>query len=199
MSELLGSDFYLRPTLAVARELLGKILVRRMGERVLSGRIVEVEAYHECGDEAAHSFKGRTPRNSVMYQTGGVLYVYFIYGMHHCMNVVTEEEGIGAAVLIRAIEPLEGLDHMRSMRGRSVRDIDLTNGPAKCCQAFGIGRRENGLALDGTVVGMYDAPTPSGRDIIVTTRIGIRKSMSLPWRFCLKDNPWVSGRSAEPG
>jgi DNA-3-methyladenine glycosylase len=189
---ILTSDFYQRPTLTVARELLGKLFVRRDGEVLLSGRIVEVEAYHEEGDEAAHSFRGQTARNAVMYQAGGVLYVYFIYGMHYCMNVVTEGQGIGAAVLIRAIEPLDGLERMHANRRRPIRAVDLTNGPAKCCSAFGIGRAENGLALDGTVVGICDAAAPAKRDIIATPRIGIRKSSHLPWRFHLRDNPWVS-------
>jgi DNA-3-methyladenine glycosylase len=196
---LLTSDFYQRPTLTVARELLGALFVRRVGESVLSGRIVEVEAYHESGDEAAHSSRRRTPRNSVMYQTGGALYVYFIYGMHYCMNVVTEQEGIGAAVLIRAIEPLEGISHMQLNRGRTIRSFDLTNGPAKCCAAFAIGSEENGLTLDGTVVGIFAAASPPKRDIIATERIGISKSRHLPWRFCLRDNPWVSKTVSLPG
>ncbi len=189
---ILPTDFYQRPTLTVARDLLGKLFVRRIGENVLSGRIVEVEAYHEAGDEASHSFRGRTERNAVMYAAGGLLYVYFIYGMHYCMNVVTEEEGTGAAVLIRAIEPMKGIDFMRSTRGGRIHGHGLTNGPAKCCQAFAISGEHNGIALDGLIAGIHDAPPPSPHEIAATPRIGISRSTQLPWRLCLNNNAWVS-------
>ncbi|MDT8324338.1 MAG: DNA-3-methyladenine glycosylase, partial [Bacteroidota bacterium] len=128
--KLLSPEFYRRPTLSVARDLLGKVFVRRDGKRLLSGRIVEVEAYHQDGDEAAHSFGGERGRNRVMFRDGGVLYVYFTYGMHFCMNVVTEREGTGAAVLIRALEPLDGVALMRANRGAGKSDFELTNAPA---------------------------------------------------------------------
>jgi DNA-3-methyladenine glycosylase len=187
----LPPEFYRRPTLVVARDLLGKILFRRLGDSILGGRIVETEAYHQDGDESAHSFAGRTRRNAVMFDPGGVLYVYFTYGMHYCMNVVTEGEGTGAAVLIRAIEPIEGLDIMRRNRGGK-RDRELANGPAKLCQALSIGRGENGLRLDGTVVGIADAPSVPDSAILVTPRVGISRSRELPWRFLIAGSHFVS-------
>jgi len=196
---ILDPTFYTRSTLTVAREMLGKIFFRRYGGETLTGRIVEVEAYHEEGDEAAHSCIGRSARNAVMFRAGGHLYVYFTYGMHFCMNVVTEGEGVGAAVLIRGIEPLEGIDVMRRLRGYPRREHDLTNGPAKICRAFGIGRAENGLPLDGTLVGIADAPPVARKRIAVSSRIGITRSRELPWRFYLSGNPWVSrGRPSHP-
>ncbi|MBE0643302.1 MAG: DNA-3-methyladenine glycosylase [Bacteroidetes bacterium] len=196
---ILPAAFYQRPTLTIARELLGKTFFRHFGGRLLSGRIVEVEAYHQSGDESSHSFRGRGTRNDVMFHAGGQLYVYFTYGMHFCMNVVTEKEGVGAAVLIRALEPLEGIDLMRLHRGEEKRDRDLASGPAKLCQAFGIGREENGLALDGTLVGIADAPKIPSHGIIITPRVGISRSRELPWRFFLADSPWVSsGRPSRP-
>lgn len=188
---ILPLAFYQRPTITVAREMLGKILMRRIGDRVLSGRIVEVEAYHEIGDESSHSHRGRRVPNDIMFRAGGHLYVYFTYGMHFCMNVVTEGEGVGAAVLIRAIEPLEGLEVMRRHRGGDKSDRDLANGPAKLCQALAIGREANGLLLDGAEVGIADAPGIAGDDILVSTRVGISRSRDLPWRFYLA-SAWLS-------
>lgn len=197
--KLLTPEFYRRPTVTVARDLLGKVFVRRAGRDVLSGRIVEVEAYHQDGDEAAHSYGGERGRNRVMFRDGGLLYVYFTYGMHFCMNVVTEREGTGAAVLIRALEPMEGLAEMRTNRGEGKKDGDLTNGPAKLCQALGIGRGENGLPLDGEVVGIYEDDRVQNGEIGVSTRIGISRSTELPWRFFLTGNRWVSrGRPSQP-
>ena len=189
---ILKPIFYERDTVLVARELLGKIFVRKLKGEVLSGRIVEVEAYHQIGDEAAHSCRGRTGRNEVMFRRGGHLYVYFTYGMHFCMNAVTEGEGTGAAVLIRAIEPLKGIETMRRLRGTKIPDRDLTRGPARSCQALGIAREENGLLLDGNVVGILDAdPLPDAR-IGVSCRVGIKRSRELPWRFFDSESDWVS-------
>ena len=197
--QILDQKFYVRPTLTVARELLGKVFFRRYEGTLLAGRIVEVEAYHQQGDEAAHSYNGRRPRNDVMFRDGGHLYVYFTYGMHFCMNVVTEEEGTGAAVLIRGIEPLEGIEIMRELRGHPRREHDLTNGPAKICQAFGIARGENGLPLDGSVAGIADAPAIPAQRVMTSSRIGITRSRALPWRMYIDGSPWVSrARPAYP-
>ena len=196
---VLPLSFYRRPTLDVARDLLGKVFFRRLGDVILSGRIVEAEAYHEQGDASAHSFSGRSTRNEVMFRAGGFLYVYFTYGMHFCMNVVTESEGIGAAVLIRALEPLVGIEVMRGNRGTGKRDRDLLSGPAKLCQAFGIARSENGLLLDGRIVGIADAQRIPDSEVRMTTRVGISRSRELPWRFVVADSAWVSpGRPAPP-
>lgn len=189
---ILESAFYRRPTLDVARALLGKVFVRRAGGETLAGRIVEVEAYAHSGDEASHSRRGRTARNAVMFAPGGVLYVYFTYGMHYCMNVVTEDEGVGAAVLIRAIEPLAGLEVLRRNRG-GVQDVRaLCSGPAKCCQAFGITAAQNGASLVSAALHILDAPAVDESRVVYAPRIGIRRSADLPWRMFETDNPFVS-------
>lgn len=187
----LPRSFYLRPTLTVARDLLGKILTRIDHGVQLSGRIVEVEAYLGLSDPAAHTFKGKTKRNQVMFLEGGHLYVYFTYGMHYCANVVTEAEGIGHACLIRAIEPLEGLEVMRARR-KVKRDVDLTNGPAKLCQALGIDLRMNGTDLLGDEISIGDAPKINSALIGTSKRIGITKGAEHPWRFFMKGNAFVS-------
>src|ERR1700741_2664024 len=143
----LPRSFYLRPTLVVAKDLLGKYLVRKFRRQYLIGKIVEVEAYLGEKDPASHAYRGITKRNEVMFREGGHLYVYFTYGMHFCSNIVTEEEGIGHAVLLRAVEPIEGVNLMMKRRNGTLEN--LTNGPAKLCQAFGITRKENGTDLLG--------------------------------------------------
>lgn len=191
-SKKLPREFYVRPTLTVAREALGKIFVRRIGKITLAGRIVEVEAYHQDGDAASHSSRGKTQRNEVMFRQGGFLYVYFTYGMHFCMNIATEEEGVGAAVLIRGIEPLTGWEVMRKNRGEHLALHNLTNGPAKCTQAFHIARPENGVDLCGEKIFLLDAPIIAEKNVMRTERIGIRVSTDLKWRFFEKGNAWVS-------
>jgi DNA-3-methyladenine glycosylase len=160
----------------VAPLLLGKLLVH--GECV--GRIIEVEAYRE-DDPASHSFRGPTPRTQVMFGRAGLLYVYFTYGMHYCANVVTGPLGTGSAVLIRALEPLAGLDTMAMRRdGRR----DLTGGPAKLCQAMGIGPQHNGTDLcRGSSLGLFDDGTPPPRTPRVGPRVGITKAVDVPWRW----------------
>ncbi len=210
--EPLPAEFYRRATLEVAADLLGKIFCRVTEGGLLAARIVEVEAYHQEGDMAAHSFNGKTSRNEVMFLPGGHLYVYFTYGMHYCMNVVTESESRGAAVLIRGMQPLAGIDIMRRNRGERNRDagtrgtrahgaasrartvghIDLTNGPAKCCQAFGIDRGHNGVLLTGGDISILDAPSLTPGQISCSGRIGIKKSRELPWRFFENGSKWVS-------
>ena len=191
-SKKLPREFYVRPTLTVAREVLGKIFVRRIGKITLAGRIVEVEAYHQDGDASSHSSRGKTQRNEVMFRQGGFLYVYFTYGMHFCMNIATEGEGVGAAVLLRGIEPLLGWEVMRKNRGDHISLHNLTNGPAKCTQAFQIARRENGVDLCGENIFLLDAPRIAEEHVLRTERIGIRASTDLKWRFFVKGNAWVS-------
>ncbi len=188
----LGREFYERPTLRIAKEILGKIFVRRIGGKIVAGRIVEVEAYRQEGDFASHSSRGKTARNEVMFRRGGYLYVYFTYGMHFCMNVVTEGKDFGAALLIRAMEPLAGIDRMRKNRGGNKALRELASGPAKCCEAFGIGREQNGTDLLGDDIFLLDAPPLANTRIGLSGRIGIRRSTELPWRFFEKENPFVS-------
>jgi DNA-3-methyladenine glycosylase len=183
--------FYRRDPREVAPELLNKVLVSADGRRA---RIVETEAY--CGplDAAAHTYRGKTARNAVMFGPPGLLYVYFTYGMHWCCNAVCGEEGEGIAVLLRAAEPLAGLDLMRAKRPAAKRDRDLCSGPARLCQAFGIDRRQDGIDLV-TGAGGYtivdDGVAPPD-DPAVGARIGIRHAVEEPWRWHVRGNPNVS-------
>jgi DNA-3-methyladenine glycosylase len=196
----LPRDFYTRKLLTVAKELLGKIFVRiNDNNLLLSGKIVEVEAYDGSFDQAAHTFKGKTPRNEVMFRQGGYLYVYFTYGMYYCCNVVTGNENEGKAVLLRAIEPLEGIARMAVNRFQKdfINDKELRNlgnGPGKLCMAFGITKEYNGTDLSGERIFLLDQKKIPEENIISTTRIGITKSVELPWRFYIKNNPYVSHR-----
>jgi DNA-3-methyladenine glycosylase len=184
----LPHEFYARDTLRVARELLGQRLVRVLDGERLSGRIVETEAYIGEADLACHAARGLTPRTAVMFGPPGHAYVYFIYGMHHCLNVVTEHEGFAAAVLIRALEPLEGLAAMRSHRGNRA-DGQLANGPGKLCQALQITRELNGVDLVTSNV-LYletDDPIPA-EAVLATPRVNVRgdeRALTVPWRFCV--------------
>jgi DNA-3-methyladenine glycosylase len=196
----LGRDFYTREdALAVARELLGKRLVvpASEGGRV-SGRIVETEAYLGAEDKAAHSYKNRrTARTETMFAVGGTAYVFFVYGMHHQFNVVAGVEGVPHAVLIRALEPEEGLEWMR-LRRPSRSDRELTSGPGKLCRALDIDRTFDGADLLGRRVWIEDAGTVIAPEQIASgPRIGIdyaEEYAQKPWRFWLKDNAHVSKR-----
>lgn len=181
----------------VAKELLGKIFVRKYSSSFLSGRIVEVEAYDGSVDESAHSFIGKTKRNEVMFNGGGLLYVYFTYGMHFCANVVTGKVNEGCAVLIRAVEPIDGIDLMSQNRFHKIslsekEKLNLTNGPAKFCQAFAITKEQNGISLLSDEIFIVNANKINPSEIVNSKRIGIKKSVDLPWRYFIKDNPFVS-------
>ncbi len=184
--------FYLRPTLKVAKDLLGQLIVRNYRGKKLFGRIVEVEAYRGSIDPASHAYRGKTKRNEVMFWEGGHLYVYFTYGMHFCANVVTRRAGIAEAVLIRGVEPVLGLEVMQKLRGKSVSGFELTNGPAKFCEAFGIKRKENGVSLLGNEIYLVRGERVPQSRIGVSTRIGIRTGIEKKWRFFLKGNRWAS-------
>ena len=192
----LTRSFYTRPALSVAKDLLGKILIRKIGHTILTGKIVEVEAYLGKKDPASHAYRGKTKRNEVMFGEGGHLYVYFTYGMHFCANVVTGKKDVGEAVLIRAIEPLDGMELMKRNRGflKDVRHpYTLTNGPAKLCEALGIKREDNGTDLRGDKIFLIEGESP--KSVIGTsTRIGITRGKEKKWRFFLKGNEWVSQR-----
>ena len=170
--------FFARDALVVAPELLGKVLVA--GE--CAGRIVEVEAYRS-DDPASHSFRGRTPRNAMMFGPAGVLYVYFTYGMHHCANVVTGVAGDGQAVLLRAVVPLAGVDVMRFRRGGKP-DRLLADGPGKLCLAFGLDRSDDGTDLcTHMATTIVDDGTPPPPNPLTTGRVGIRHATDRPWRW----------------
>jgi DNA-3-methyladenine glycosylase len=193
----LKREFYTRGLLFVARELLGKILVKKIGRKIISGKIVEVEAYHGDYDQASHAFRGKTKRNEVMFKEGGYLYVYFTYGAHFCANVVVGQKDKGIAVLIRALEPIEGIDMMIKNRFGRKLEIDkekysLTNGPGKLCKAFGINKLHNGIDLTSNEIFVLDQPKLKSKEVGVSKRIGITRSVDLQWRFFIKDNPFVS-------
>jgi DNA-3-methyladenine glycosylase len=183
-------SFLAGDTTDAARKLLGCLLIRELDGQRLVGRIVETEAYHQT-DAASHSYKGRTPRTDIMFGPAGFLYVYFTYGMHYCMNVVTGVEGEGSAVLIRAIEPVEGEALMQANR-RGLSGAQLSNGPAKLCQALRISKTLNGHNLHQPPLQLQVQPPVAPRDIIQTTRIGISQAQEKPWRFYIAGNPYIS-------
>jgi DNA-3-methyladenine glycosylase len=190
--------FYARGALTVARALLGRLLVRGARGGVQVGRIVEVEAYRAADDPASHAFRGPTPRNRVMFGPPGHAYVYFTYGMHHCLNVVTGPEGEASAVLIRALEPVAGLGAMRARRGR-VADAALARGPGNTARALGITRALSGEDLTRDRLWISDLPPRrEGLRLARGPRIGIRVGTERPWRFWLAGHPSVSGPRGAP-
>ncbi|MGZ8849674.1 MAG: DNA-3-methyladenine glycosylase [Thermoanaerobaculia bacterium] len=193
----LPPDFFLQDTITVARSLLGCVLWRNTGHEILAARIVEAEAYLGANDAASHARRGlRSPRNKSMYLPGGHCYVYFTYGMHWCMNVVTQEEGTAEAVLLRAVEPLRGIESMRRRRPKAKRDCDLTNGPGKLCAALAIDKALDGESLRGTRLYITKRDIEiSDSDIAVSPRIGVEGAADAAWwplRFFLKGNRCVS-------
>ncbi len=202
MHASLSQSFFARSTIAVARELVGCVLRVEADGEVVSGRIVEVEAYLGEDDPASHAGRGRTPRSEIMFGPPGIAYVYLIYGMHHCLNFVTEDEGTAGAVLIRAMEPLAGRELMvrrRGLAGPKTRDRDICAGPGRLCRALGIDLNWNGISL---VAGL---PSTSGGEIRVfpgegppggpaaTPRIGIRQAVDRPLRFIDSRSTCLSG------
>lgn len=190
----LPESFYDRPTEVVARQLLGAILECRVGRLTCRGRIVETEAYLGEHDAACHAAVGRTARTEGLYGPPGTAYVYLIYGMYWCANAVTRRAGLPSAVLIRAVEPTEGLAAMRRRRaGR--RDVDLTSGPGRLCAAFGItGPLHHGASLATSSLRILPGEPVRRSDVVVTPRIGVNVAADWPLRFLLRDNPFVSAR-----
>lgn len=188
----LTREFYERNSVRVAKELLGKVLVRGLGATVLEGIIVEVEAYRGYDDPASHAYRGPTRRNQVMFGQPGHAYVYFTYGMHYCLNVTTEPTGQPGAVLIRAAQPLKGIDRMKRQRGTE-EVKNLANGPGKLTQAFAVTKALNGHDLTlGTRLSIAESDNSEPLKIVSRSRIGIRAGVEKPWRFLIKDNPFVS-------
>ena len=191
--KIIPQEFYGRNTIDVAKDLLGKILVRVVGRKTLSGVIVETEAYRSTDDPASHSYRGKTERNSVMFGEVGHAYVYFTYGNHFCLNIVAKEDSTPAgAVLIRAIEPVEGIKLMHGLR--KTNDLyNLTSGPGKLTKALNITKKQNGI--DVTKKGeMYilNGKDVGDSSIIAASRIGIRVALDKQWRFLIADNKFVS-------
>lgn len=198
----LNDNFYLENTETVARKLLGKILVHNINGNILKGKIVETEAYMGVTDKGAHSYGGRrTKRVEIMYGPPGRAYIYFIYGMYYCLNAVTQKEGIPEAVLIRALEPLEGHDIMALNRFNkeyknltSTQITNLTNGPGKLCMAMGIDKKLNGSMLSGDTLYIEEGNNDKF-DIIKTKRIGIdyaEEAKDFLLRFYIKGSPFIS-------
>ena len=187
-------SFYARPTAEVAHSLLGTILLHRTADGLLAGVIVEVEAYLGQNDPAAHSSAGRTPRTRVIFGDPGHAYVYRIYGLHHCLNVVAEPDGAPGCVLIRALEPICGVEVMRSRRAAARRVEQLASGPAKLTQALGIGMEAYGSDLLGETLSIRVPHKRPMVNIATTKRIGIRKAQELDLRFFVADNKHVSRR-----
>ncbi len=188
----LPQEFYARLTLIVARELLGHLLVVRHPEGWVGGRIVETEAYLP-DDPASHSYRGLTERNRSMFGAPGTAYVYLIYGVHWCFNIACEHEGVGCAVLIRALEPTVGIEWMERHRGHRPR-TQLCRGPGNLCRALGITRALDGESVLSGKVQVWEGEPVPDECVGTSGRIGIRLGAEKPWRFYVRGNPYVSGR-----
>ena len=193
MPAKLSRSFYSRSTLDVAYDLLGKVLIRRIGRQNLAGKIVETEAYVGGHDLACHASKGHTARTSVMFGPPGFAYVYMIYGFYFCLNVVTERLGYPAAVLIRAIEPLENVELMRQLRNNPERETNIASGPGKLCMAMSIDKQLNGANLLGATIWIEDRKLDPG-PIGASPRVGVDYAgeyKDKPWRFYVDGSPHV--------
>jgi DNA-3-methyladenine glycosylase len=196
--EKLPRSFFEDYTPSVAKRLLGQLLVRRIGKQLLSGMLVEVEAYRGQDDPASHAFRGESPRNRVMFGEAGRAYVYFTYGFHHCLNVKTERKGVAGAILIRALQPLEGIELMKKNRGKEeVRE--LANGPGKLTQALKIDRRLNGEDLVRSERLFLAKGRDTPLEIRDSSRIGIDRGLEFKWRYFIGGNQFVSKAKPRTG
>lgn len=175
----------------VARRLLGCELEVTLDGMTIRVRIVETESYDQT-DVASHSYKGQTERTKIMFGPSGYLYVYFTYGIHYCCNIVVGEDGYGAAVLLRAVEPLNGAEKILARRRLRKSGVELTNGPAKLCQAMGIDRQLNGHDLTEMPLRLIITDALPDSMVVTSTRIGISRGKDMLWRFYIKNNPYVS-------
>ncbi len=183
--------FFVRDPVVLARDLLGRVLFYKTPEGLLAGRIVETEAYTGAADPASHAFRGPTARNAVMFGPAGHAYVYFTYGMHHCLNVTAGAQGTAGAVLLRALEPLAGVEIMRA-RGDHGPESRLLSGPGKVGRAFGLSLVDNGRDFTRGPLGLATgAPVPD-REVAISRRIGISRAVDLPYRFAVLSSPSVS-------
>lgn len=192
LGKVLPVSFYNLETEQVARNLLGKVLECTTPAGTASGIIVETEAYLGEHDEACHAVAGRTRRTEPLYGSPGLAYVYLIYGMYWCINAVTRPEGLPSAVLVRALEPLTGIELMRSRRPSVKKDADLTNGPGKLCMALGIDGSFNCKKLQSKPLLIRDYKEFSDNEIATTPRIGISRAVEWPLRWIVKDSPYIS-------
>lgn len=196
----LSQDFFMDDAIEVAKKLLGKILVHETPEGITKCRIVETEAYMGVLDKGSHAYSGKiTPRTSTLYEQGGVAYVYLIYGMYHCMNVVVNVKGLAQGVLIRALEPLEGIELMKKRR-KMDKVKNLCNGPGKLCIAMDITKKENGVNLMSSSLFLEEDEKEEPFEIVSAKRINIdyaEEAKDFLWRFYIKDTPYVSVKSKE--
>lgn len=183
--------FYLQSCLKAAKELIGKVLVRKKGRKIYSGVIVETEAYLGDKDAASHSFRGKTKRNEHMFGAGGTAYVYFTYGNHYCVNAVIGKPGVAHAVLIRAVEPVKGIEAMKKNRGTD-NIYELCSGPGKLTHAMEITGELNGTSLLGNELFIAEPDTAKKYKIVKTKRIGITKNADVLYRFIDSESPFVS-------
>lgn len=198
--EVLPASFYLRADVVqIAKELLGKVLATHFNGETTTGRIVETEAYEGEIDKASHAYRGRTKRTEVMYGSGGITYVYLCYGIHQMFNIVTNAEGTPHAILIRAVEPIEGVDVMLRRTAKKALDYTLTKGPGNVGKAFGFHTSQCGLPLSGPeILVADDGYVVKKNDIVLAPRIGVAyagEHSKWLYRYYLKGNPWVSGKA----
>lgn len=191
----LSKDFYMQDALTLSRELLGKVLVHETEDGIIKGRIVETEAYMGAIDPASHAYQNRkTARTSVMFEDGGIAYVYLIYGMYNCMNVVANKKDTAQACLIRALEPIEGIEIMKKNR-KMDKLKNLCNGPGKLCMALGITKAQHGADLITSPLYLEEPENPEPFEVITSKRINIDyagEAKDYPWRFLIKDSPYIS-------
>lgn len=190
----LEKEFYLRDTVKVAKDLLGKFIIRKFGNKFAAVKIVETEAYIGDHDPACHAYGRVTKRNRVIYGPEGRAYVYFIYGSYFCFNAVCGEEGVGNAILIRAGEPVQGIEILKKFRPNLKNDIDLTNGPSKLCMAMNIDLSLNSVDITDTESEIFIAENDEDKkpEIITSRRIGLNKGVEFLYRYFIKDNPYVT-------
>ena len=193
----LNRDFYLEPDIIkISRKLLGKVLCTNFQGQLTSGIIVETQAYAGINDKASHAYGNKkTNRSKIMYDSGGVAYIYLCYGMHHLFNIVTNKKNIPHAILIRAIEPLTGINSMLKRKNKQKKNFNLTSGPAKLTKALGITTNQNGISLLNNIIWIENKKNIPDKQIIASPRVGIpyaEEHILNPWRFRIKDNPWTS-------
>lgn len=188
----LPREFYEVPALELANKLLGRLLVSRINDQFTSGLIVETEAYLSSNDPASHAARGKTPRTAVQWGPPGFSYVYLIYGMYHCLNIVSDREGSAGCVLLRAIEPIHGIETMQQRRPRAKTIVQLSNGPGKLTAALGVSRQHNALDLTQRILSICDYEDRRIFELRRSSRIGLTEGLDLPYRFYINGNPFVS-------
>jgi DNA-3-methyladenine glycosylase len=197
-SPRLRRSFFSRDPVTVARDLLGRILFYRTPDGLLAGRIVETEAYTGEADPASHAFRGRTARNAVMFGAAGHAYVYFSYGVHFCLNVTAGTPGVPGAVLLRALEPLAGLEIMGRHGGQGP-EVRLLSGPGKIGRGFGLTLKDNGRDFTRGPLGLAEGTPVPNREVAISPRVGISRAVDLPYRFAVIGSRSVSGRAPREG